>query len=443
MAEGYIVRRGGGTDKLLVTEYGTGAIYEQYIKQGRFEPTTGHQDQDPNWWVLNNSATGQNYFLENVILGQNINIRPSTSANTLTSNIDPGTNRFTYAMGLSKGGLLVSVGWNSLGGTSNFYNTYFYNTIRNQVTASNYAGSMNSGGWQTFALIAGDEHPTNGTFIFTQTNNTVLAKIPYPVGEAFTTYPANQWYPISVVSQMSQNHGQLFAMTSTFNYVTNRREAFMSGASNYNISRYNFTDTSRGAGQSFGYIGSYPNYGGLIYGLHVDNSFVYAVGQTSDIIQRYFKSTYNRAGASADYGGAIYTMAADNERLYVAGTNRIDSSNTRIKTFWKSNLQQITEGPAYVGQIWNCIVDQDNVYYAGTNQTVGVVFANKITLATVGNAGNMNKTIRAMVQDNDFIYAGGADNSSNSAISRIGKRTQTAITAKQIDFEATKREVHI
>jgi hypothetical protein len=442
MAEGYIVRRGGGTDKLLVTEYGTGAIYEQYIKQGRFEPTTGHQDQDPNWWVLNNSATGQNYFLENVILGQNRTIRPSTSANTLRTNINPGANRYTYAMGLSKGGLLVSVGYHSSGGT-NSYQPYFYNTVRDTPGISNYSATLNTAGWQTFALITADEHPTNGTFIFTQTNNATVGRIAFPVGEAYTTYPLNSWYPISVVSTMSQNHGQLYAVTSTFNYVTNRREVFMSGGSNYNISRYNFTSTSGGAGQSVAYIGDYPNYGGLIYGLHVDNSFVYAVGQTSDVIQRYFKSTYNRAGASADYGGAIYTMAADNERLYVAGANRIDGSNARLKTFWKSNLQQITEGPSYVGQIWNCIVDQDNVYYAGTNQTVGVVFANKITLATIGNAGNLNKTIRAMVQDNDFIYAGGADNSTNSFISQIGKRTQTAITAKQIDFEATKREVHI
>ncbi len=113
-------------------------------------------------------------------------------------------------------------------------------------------------------------------------------------------------------------------------------------------------------------IATSDNYGGNIYAIAVDDTYVYVGGHTTKKVRKLNKSDLSQVAESADYGGSIYAIAADDTYVYVGG-----ETTRTVKKLNKSDLSPVAESVSYGGDIRAIAVDDTYVYVGGiTTRTV-------------------------------------------------------------------------
>jgi hypothetical protein len=114
---------------------------------------------------------------------------------------------------------------------------------------------------------------------------------------------------------------------------------------------------------------SSASYGGIIYTIAQDSTYVYAGGASANTVRQYWKSNMTYKTQTESYGGTIKVIAQDDTYLYVGGINSTTTANARVKQYWKSNMTKKAETTVYGGDIQTITQDGTFLYVAGTNST--------------------------------------------------------------------------
>ena len=65
----------------------------------------------------------------------------------------------------------------------------------------------------------------------------------------------------------------------------------------------------------------------------VDDTYIYAGGQTTNTVRKYLKSDLLYVGQTSSYGGNIRSIAIDDTYIYVGG-----QTTNRVRKYLKSDL---------------------------------------------------------------------------------------------------------
>ena len=146
------------------------------------------------------------------------------------------------------------------------------------------------------------------------------------------------------------------------------------------------------------------DYGGAIYALTEDSSYVYAGGGTTNKVYKYLKSDLSKVAETLGYGGLIDALAEDTLYIYAGGY-----TTQKVYKYLKSDMSKEAESSSYGGDIWT-ITSDDLYIYAGGNQGVAnkVYKYQKSDMSKVSESADYGCWITALTQDNNYIYCAGS-----------------------------------
>jgi hypothetical protein len=195
---------------------------------------------------------------------------------------------------------------------------------------------------------------------------------------------------------------------------------------------------------SLTFVNNTANYGGAIYSIKTNNSFIYVGGNVSNSVQKFYESNLVFDANSANYGGTINAITINNGFIYVGGrtnqrihkyheSNLVFVNNTasfgadifslttnngfiyaggalgqRVKKFYESNLAFVGNTASPAGDIYSITTNNGFIYAGGTQQTIHKF--HESNLAFVGNTVQYGGSVLAMTVNNGFIYVGGFTN---------------------------------
>jgi hypothetical protein len=195
---------------------------------------------------------------------------------------------------------------------------------------------------------------------------------------------------------------QIITTNDGFLYVTGSDISF-AGGSGGDIKKYNESTLSLSSNSAF--------YGGVVYGLDVNNSFVYAGGGSVRTIKRYHESNLAFVNNSVSFGGDIRKIVINNGFVYAAGETT-DGSYTqgRIRKYHESNLVLVENSANYGSFILALAVNNGFVYVGGGGTPNTVHKYHESNLAFVGNTSSYGNQIQTITTNNGFIYVSGNTN---------------------------------
>jgi hypothetical protein len=168
------------------------------------------------------------------------------------------------------------------------------------------------------------------------------------------------------------------------------------------------------SGRIFGDLKQYPYYdpgylfwdndslyGGAIYGIAADDTYVYAGGATTNRIRRYNASDVSYDSQGNDYGGAIYSVVRDGTDLYYGGatTETVKKANT-------TDLAVTATSADFNSTIYCICCDTTYLYVGCADGKVYKLL--KTDLSTVTSASAYSGNIRAICEEGSYVYIGGA-----------------------------------
>jgi hypothetical protein len=166
------------------------------------------------------------------------------------------------------------------------------------------------------------------------------------------------------------------------------------GATTQTVRKYLKSDLS--------YIGQTASYGGSIVAIWGDDTYVYAGGATTQTVRKYLKSDLSYIGQTASYGGIINAIWGDDTHIYIGG----GIPTRTIQKYLKSDLSYIGQTAGYGGDIVALWGDDTHVYAGGaTTQTVREYL--KSDLSYIGQTASYGGTIWGVWGDDTHIYVGG------------------------------------
>ena len=160
------------------------------------------------------------------------------------------------------------------------------------------------------------------------------------------------------------------------------------------------------------------NYGGFVYGLTINNGFLYVGGEigggfTNGPVRKYHESNLVLNNSSVNHGSRITTIQANNNFLFVGGsTNGASGAGTVVKKYHESNLTVNINSPIYGGTINELVINNSFVYAVGSNSVSPFTgyFIQKFhesNLTRVSNSANYNGQMYAASINNGYIFVGG------------------------------------
>jgi hypothetical protein len=156
------------------------------------------------------------------------------------------------------------------------------------------------------------------------------------------------------------------------------------------------------------FVSNTLSYGGIIASIAVNNGFIYAVGNTTNLVRKYNESTLAVVGNSASYGDNITTIAINNGFIYVGG---VGGESARVRRIDENNLAFVANASSeYEPSIFSIAIKDGFIYAGGaalTGVNRGVVQYHEGNLVRAGSTGNYGGTIRTVAANNGFFYAGG------------------------------------
>jgi hypothetical protein len=143
------------------------------------------------------------------------------------------------------------------------------------------------------------------------------------------------------------------------------------------------------------------DYGGYIYGITINNGFIYLVGSSNTTVKKYHESNLAFVGNTANYGGTIWSVTTNNGFIYAGG-----QTNQRVQKFHEGNLAFVGNTNNYGGTIYSVTTNNGFIYAGGdSNQRVQKFHESNLTF--VNNTVAYGATIKTIAVNNSFIYAGG------------------------------------
>ena len=142
-----------------------------------------------------------------------------------------------------------------------------------------------------------------------------------------------------------------------------------------------------------------------------DDIYVYAAGDAGTIF-KYLCSNMSLVATGPAYGGTIYSITQDSTYIYAGG-----DGTARVRKYWKSNLSFVAESPVYNSGVAILSIDQDasyiyatGKYYKPYSKAIGPYIDKyrKSDMALVAESPNyatMND-INALTSDTDYLYFG-------------------------------------
>ena len=143
--------------------------------------------------------------------------------------------------------------------------------------------------------------------------------------------------------------------------------------------------------------------GSALYGLIVDDNYIYVGGETNTVGQYYKSNMTFKANASISYGDIVYGVAQDDIYVYDTG-----ASQTTVKQYWKSNMTYKAKTPVYGGAASRSLaVDSTYIYVAeSTGNTVKQYNKNTMTLkASSASYGGLIYAISSLTDKYTTGYA--------------------------------------
>jgi hypothetical protein len=144
------------------------------------------------------------------------------------------------------------------------------------------------------------------------------------------------------------------------------------------------------------------SYGGNIRVVTDDSTYIYVGGQTTKKVYQYWKSNMTFKAMSADYGGSIYGIAEDSTYIYAAG-----GTTKKVYQYWKSNLTKKAESADYGGTVY-VLIDDSTYVYMGGGTTNKVYQYWKSNLTKKAESADYGGIIWSLSEDSSYIYVGGA-----------------------------------
>ena len=191
---------------------------------------------------------------------------------------------------------------------------------------------------------------------------------------------------MTYITQSPSYGGNIYTLTSDDTYI------YAGGFTTQKIRKYNKSDMTL-AGES-------PSYGGNIYALTSDDTYVYAGGATTQKIRKYNKSDMTLAGESPSYGD-ILALTSDDTYVYAGG-----GTPRTVRKYQKSDMTLADESPSYVGVIY-ALTSDDTYVYAGGAASHTVRKYNKSDMTLAGESPSYGDDINTLTSDDTYIYAGG------------------------------------
>jgi hypothetical protein len=151
-------------------------------------------------------------------------------------------------------------------------------------------------------------------------------------------------------------------------------------------------------------------YGNTIYPDSVGSgsSQYFYVGGTNETVGKFSVSTMAKVSQTGKYGGTIYGIAEDNTYLYVGGL-----TTAKLFTYWKSNMTKKGETTSYGVGIKAVCVDSQYAYVGGAMIPAPAYAGNikkydKNTLAYISASDTLDGTVNGIIEDTDYLYAFGS-----------------------------------
>jgi hypothetical protein len=95
-------------------------------------------------------------------------------------------------------------------------------------------------------------------------------------------------------------------------------------------------------------------YGGIVYGVSIDDTCIFAGGATTVKARQYYISNFTLIAESASYGGTINAVANDDDNIYVCG-----ATTRKVYSYLKEYVAPSTNGSSsYIeGSLYVCFFD--------------------------------------------------------------------------------------
>jgi len=157
-------------------------------------------------------------------------------------------------------------------------------------------------------------------------------------------------------------------------------------------------------------VGNTVNFGTgqTITEIRTNNSFIFASGHLQRV-RKYGEANLSNVGDTNLYGGIIFSMTLNDGFIYAGGEVGQTYTNGNVKKYHQSNLVFVNNSVDYNGVIYSLVTNNGYVYagggYGTSNNTVAKY--HESNLAFVGNTSNYGASIESIAINNGFIYVGG------------------------------------
>jgi hypothetical protein len=182
--------------------------------------------------------------------------------------------------------------------------------------------------------------------------------------------------------------GSIYAIAVDDSYV------YVSGTTTQTVKKFNKTNLSQ--------VAESESYGGHMRAIAVDDNYVYVGGFTSQTVKKINKTNLSLVAMSASYGGNIYALAQDDNYIYVGGDD-----TQKVYKLNKSNLSKVAESANYGGPIYAIAVDDSYVYVGGRGEPRTVKKLKKSDLSQVAESADYGGEMRAIAVDDSYVYVSG------------------------------------
>ena len=198
---------------------------------------------------------------------------------------------------------------------------------------------------------------------------------------------------LSLVKEGPDLSGIIFALVNDANYI------YYAGTVTERVYKYKKSDLY--------YEASGPWYGGPIRVLAEDDNFIYCGGYTLDPtvkIWKLQKSNLAKVDESPEIDDGIWGLAVDDTYVYACGGNE-----KKIYKYLKSNMSFTAESSAQAGRP-GTLTEDTNYIYASIADGINKVYKfNKSNMLKVAESPDYGTPIYALTEDANYIYAGGGE----------------------------------
>jgi hypothetical protein len=181
--------------------------------------------------------------------------------------------------------------------------------------------------------------------------------------------------------------------------------------------RMNVTETY----PTFGVIATSPSYGGDIFAMDADSTYIYIGGATTRKVRKVLKTDLSTVAETANYGGNIFRVEAQDPTYfyYLGGSTAFTVIKAR-----KSDMATVNTSANFGAALYGLARDSTHVYVGRLDGQITKLLATDLSTVATSTTAN-DSSLYGLALDSTYVYTGGSGSASGQKIFKYDKATLT------------------